>query len=93
MSAAVVVVHSQTALVNMKTVTITLTEAEATNLSTVITQLTGALQYHALSKKGLNKAWKHWRGIGKKIASPLGYEALMVPNPMTRKLLDSIAPK
>lgn len=79
----------------MKNVTIELSREQAQELSTVITHLTGCLQYRAgLNKSGiLDDDWAFWNEISKAISTSFGYEAFMDPtSDLAQSLLNQMEP-
>jgi hypothetical protein len=61
---------------------IILTQSEAQLLSTLLSNLTGRLQYRAMktSDGSLDNHWQVWSNIEKKVSNAHGFEAYSVPS-------------
>ena len=66
----------------MKNITITLTNDQAKELASLLTMLTGRLQYRASKSPdgSLDDSWKFWNDISKPVSSSLGFEAWCEPD-------------
>jgi hypothetical protein len=57
--------------------TISLTEEEAKVLSSLLSQITGKIQYKALKDPSLDESWVFWHGISSKVSESIGFESFM----------------
>ena len=57
-----------------------MTEEQARNLSSVLTSLTGNLQMRAVQDASLEKSWKLWRDIGRKVSGSFGFKSYSAIN-------------
>lgn len=73
----------------MKNATVTLSRDEAEKLSSLLSQLTGKLQYRAVKDNSgsLDNHWQFWRNIEKKVANSIGFEGFAYPSPEVTEVL------
>lgn len=65
-----------------KKVTIKLTPTQAEHLTSLLTTLTGHLQYKAGKRKdgALDDSWRFWHGITNQTSKAIGFEAFCQPS-------------
>ena len=64
-----------------------LEQSEAKELASLLTALTGRLQYRAVHNPELDKSWPFWHKLSQKVSNALGFEAYMVTSRLTDAVL------